>query len=121
MYETLWLNHVAGRLVFGCMPGGAGGCPRTGKSGCRCCRPTQVNLTCASHMLNELDVSHNSALKILSCPENYLRALNVENNLDLIQLHCYNNSLQSLDVNKNVWIDDIDFYNNPLIKPTILL
>jgi hypothetical protein len=64
-------------------------------------------LDCYQQLLEELDLSGNTALEYLACSYNKLRALNVTKNTALIYLDCCENQLTKLDVSGL----DLDYLN----------
>ena len=71
-------------------------------------------LSCAMSCLENIDISNNSALKILFLPGNQLTSLDVSNNPELIMLDCSYNQLTSLDISKNTNLTDLECNNNKL-------
>ncbi|MBA7524899.1 hypothetical protein ES705_17044 [subsurface metagenome] len=69
-------------------------------------------LDCSNNQLTTLDVSNNTALKLLICRFNQLTTLDV--NTDLGQLICSNNQLTTLDVSNNTYLTLLDCSNNQL-------
>jgi Leucine-rich repeat (LRR) protein len=61
-----------------------------------------TGLDVSGHQIKELDVSHNTKLKILACRYNQLTELDLSNNPDLIELYCGSNQFNSLDLSNNL-------------------
>jgi hypothetical protein len=61
-----------------------------------------------------LDVSKNTALKLLDCRENQLTSLNVSTITTLTELYCQSNQLTSLDVSKNKALEFLNCSKNQL-------
>jgi len=92
-------------------------------------------LDCGYMNLSNLDVSKNTALKVLYCNENELTSLDVSKNIALVELacnygkitkldvsgcitlnklFCYYNKLTELDVSENTALNKLDCYDNKL-------
>jgi Leucine-rich repeat (LRR) protein len=67
-----------------------------------------------SDSLTTLDVSHNTALKVLNCNNNRLTALDVSKNTSLTSLTCDGNKLTALDVSHNTALKLLNCNNNRL-------
>jgi len=87
---------------------------------------TQITgLYCWINQLTSIDVSNNTALKVLRCGENQLINIDISNNTDLIELGCGDN-LSSLDISNNTALESLwcggnqlttlDVSNNPSLK-----
>lgn len=73
------------------------------------------SLNCGwSGELTSLDVSQNTALRILDCSWNQLESLDVSRNKNLESLYCSENKLENLDVSQNIRLVDLDCNNNEL-------
>ncbi|MBR3917184.1 MAG: leucine-rich repeat domain-containing protein, partial [Clostridia bacterium] len=72
------------------------------------------SLWCYDNNLTTLDVSENTALKILVCDYNELTSLDVSNNTALTELYLNDNKLTSLDVSNNTALEWLYFDNNQL-------
>ncbi|WP_445721438.1 T9SS type A sorting domain-containing protein [Flavobacterium sp.] len=75
-----------------------------------------IRLYCFSNSLTSLDVSQNTALKVLVCSSNPLTSLDVTQNTALTVLYCASNSLMSLDVSQNTALKDLRCHYNQLIN-----
>jgi N-acetylneuraminic acid mutarotase len=83
------------------------------------------SLICSENQIDSLDVSNNTALKLLDCSVNQLASLDVSENAALTSLLCSNNQLTTLDVSKNIALEvlgcdgnqltSLDISNNNLI------
>ena len=73
-------------------------------------------LECVAGTVVKLDVSQNSALKVLRCAGKKLRALDVSQNTALIWLDCSDNILKTLDVSNNTALIVLYCGNNHQIK-----
>ena len=71
-------------------------------------------LFCIGNQLTSLNVTQNTALKILSCGSNNLTSLDVFQNTALENLTCSYNPLMSLDVTQNTALISLDCNNNQL-------
>ena len=71
-------------------------------------------LYCYDNRLTELDVSENTALKILDCANNKLNSLDVSHNIALKNLNCRNTTLNSLDVTQNTALEELICSSNSL-------
>lgn len=71
-----------------------------------------TQLSCFGNSLTILDVSKNTALKILVCTGNQLTALDVSKNLALKELNFSANKLTSIDISKNTVLSFFAFYGN---------
>ncbi len=71
-------------------------------------------LSCHSNELTALDVSANTALEELICDHNRLTDLDVSNNKALFHLSCTNNQLTGLDVTKSTKLKKLYTAENPL-------
>jgi len=60
--------------------------------------PELIGLNCQNNQINELILTGNPKLEVLSCRTNSLGSLNLENNNALITIDCWNNNLESLVV-----------------------
>lgn len=58
--------------------------------------PNLTGFGCGNNLLTELDLSHNTSLKILWCNSNAIERLDLSNNRALEELYCHNNSLMEL-------------------------
>ena len=67
-----------------------------------------------NNQLTSLDVSKNTALKLLECDRNQLTSLDVSKNTALTELYCYGNQLTSLDVTKNTALTNLSCGHNKL-------
>jgi trimeric autotransporter adhesin len=85
-----------------------------------------INLTylnCYNNLIENLDMSQNTALTELFCINNQLTSIDLSNNPNLISLNVVNNQLTNLDVNTNILLEglacgenqltSIDLSNNP--------
>ncbi len=76
-----------------------------------------VELDCSgqgSSLTGTLDLSANTALRILDCEDNSLSQLNLSANTELITLKCGENNIRSLDLSKNNKLQTIDCSYNSL-------
>ena len=71
-------------------------------------------LHCYGKKLKSLDVSKNTALKVLECGYNQLTSLDVSNNTALTTLHCFRNQLKTLDVSNNKLLKTLNCLANQL-------
>ena len=71
-------------------------------------------LDCSTNQLTALDVSRNTALKVLYCWDNPLNTLDVNRNIALTDLWCPKNQLTTLDVSKNTALEDLNCSTNQL-------
>ncbi|MBQ3585312.1 MAG: leucine-rich repeat domain-containing protein, partial [Synergistaceae bacterium] len=72
-------------------------------------------LDCGGNRLTTLDLSNNTALKVLWCHANhFLTELNVSKNTQLEALYCYYNQLTALDLSNNTALTVLDCHNNQL-------
>ena len=79
--------------------------------------PNLENLYCSYNLLNNyIDVSHNTALKILYCGYNSLDTFDLSQNLALERLSCYVNQLVTLDVSANTALTSLKCQNNQLTE-----
>jgi len=70
--------------------------------------------------LNNLDVSYNTHLKILSAYENNLTTLNLKSNTELLSISVFDNQLTELDVSTNTQLQTISISNNPITSFSIV-
>ena len=73
-----------------------------------------TDLFCSDNKLTALDLSQNSALKVLECSKNRLTALNVFQNLALVHLYCSDNLLTALDLSTNTALTELECHINQL-------
>jgi hypothetical protein len=71
-------------------------------------------LWCDNNHINNLNISNNLNLKILSCADNLISNINLSNNSDLVELWCSFNPLISLDVSNNILLEYLDCDDNQL-------
>jgi len=69
---------------------------------------------CGSNQLTELDVSKNSALRILNCDFNQLSKLDVTNNAMLVVLSFYSNNITEIDLSNCLNLQNIYCSGNDL-------
>ena len=66
-----------------------------------------------SPLIENLDVSGNTSLKILNCNETVIKTLDVSKCPGLKELYCNNTSINALDINGNTLLEVLDIsYNN---------
>ncbi len=68
---------------------------------------------CYSNALSVLDVSQNTALRVLSCFSNQLTSLNTSGCAILTELVCSVNLLTSLDISSNLKLERMNCRSNP--------
>ncbi|MFB0973036.1 MAG: hypothetical protein QMB59_00510, partial [Bacteroidales bacterium] len=68
----------------------------------------------SNHQLASLDLSKNTALKIINIEDCQIANLDVGKNTSLTNLYCRSNKLTSLDVSKNTALTSLDCSNNQL-------
>ena len=78
-----------------------------------------TELDCNENQLTCLNVSKNTALKLLDCSWNQLTSLDMSKNTALETLYCNDNKLTSLDVSKNTALDLLYCSNNKLTNLNI--
>ncbi|MFI0430915.1 leucine-rich repeat domain-containing protein [Mariniflexile sp. HMF6888] len=71
-------------------------------------------LSCSFNKLSDLDVSKNTALEELSCEFNQITNLDVSQNTALEQLDCSYNQITGLDVSKNAALEHLECLGNQL-------
>ncbi len=72
--------------------------------------PDFINLTdleCSRNILTSLNVTKNTALKLLNCWGNNLTSLDLSKNTSLTYLSCFQNELTSLDISKNTLMSQL--------------
>lgn len=74
---------------------------------------------CNNNDITKLEVSGNSALKILHCGSNKITTLNVSGCPALTELHCWVNQIAALDFTANKNLGILSCYEN-LLKNTVL-
>ena len=73
-----------------------------------------THLGCSKNGVTRLDVSNNTALKVLDCSRNQLMYLDVSHNKSLVELFCGYNQLTELDVSVARAIRYINCLHNPI-------
>jgi len=73
-----------------------------------------------SNKLTSLDLSGNTALKMVSCSNNQISSLKVSACTELFTLACANNNLTSIDVSKNVKLTSLNCSNNQLSQLSVI-
>ena len=73
-------------------------------------------LYCYRNNLTALDVSSNSALKILHCSDNPIKSLDISNNVNLTKLYVYRCELEALDLRNNLKLDTLFCSGNHLTE-----
>ena len=73
-----------------------------------------VELSCNTQEITSLDVSQNTALKVLRCNNLLLTNLELSSNSELEVLSCYYNTLTSLDVSQNSNLTNLNCKQNLL-------
>ena len=74
-----------------------------------------THLDCGrNHYVVKLDVSKNTALKVLLCGNNRIRGLDVSQNTALTRLDCSNNRLKALDVSLLTALENLNCSGNEL-------
>ena len=73
-----------------------------------------TGLICMPNQLTTLDLSQNTALKVLNCAHNQLVSLNISQCNALEELKCSHNQLTALDVSQNILLEYLDCGDNQL-------
>lgn len=82
---------------------------------------------CTSNRMEELDLSHNTELRILDCSNNVkLKSIDISHNPELERLYCNFSGITALDISQNTKlktllchyssIEELNLENNPLLE-----